>query len=305
MVPINSNAGTFDLNILHICAILIYGRNKTMAKANKIEVEGSVISVVKNQNEDYVSLTDMAKFKNAESTGLVISHWLSTRFAIDFLGIWEQINNPSFNVTEFSNIRFNAGSNGYVLSVKQWIERTNAIGIISSAGRYGGTYAHKDIAFEFGSWLSPEFKYYLIREYQRLKDEEQAQLGWSAKRELAKINYRIHTDAIKQNLIPDEITPAQKSFIYADEADMLNVAMFGMTAKQWREANPELKGNIRDYATINQLICLSNMENLNAVFINEGLAQSERLEKLNKIAIQQMKVLENIEDRKLLIEANK
>ncbi len=276
-----------------------------MAKANKIEVEGSVISVVKNQNEDYVSLTDMAKFKNAESTGLVISHWLSTRFAIDFLGIWEQINNPSFNVTEFSNIRFNAGSNGYVLSVKQWIERTNAIGIISSAGRYGGTYAHKDIAFEFGSWLSPEFKYYLIREYQRLKDEEQAQLGWSAKRELAKINYRIHTDAIKQNLIPDEITPAQKSFIYADEADMLNVAMFGMTAKQWREANPELKGNIRDYATINQLICLSNMENLNAVFINEGLAQSERLEKLNKIAIQQMKVLENIEDRKLLIEANK
>ena len=305
MVPINSNAGTFDLNILHICAILIYGRNKTMAKANKIEVEGSVISVVKNQNEDYVSLTDMAKFKNAESTGLVISHWLSTRFAIDFLGIWEQINNPSFNVTEFSNIRFNAGSNGYVLSVKQWIERTNAIGIISSAGRYGGTYAHKDIAFEFGSWLSPEFKYYLIREYQRLKDEEQAQVGWSAKRELAKINYRIHTDAIKQNLIPDEITPAQKSFIYADEADMLNVAMFGMTAKQWREANPELKGNIRDYATINQLICLSNMENLNAVFINEGLAQSERLEKLNKIAIQQMKVLENIEDRKLLIEANK
>lgn len=276
-----------------------------MAKANKIEVEGSVISVVKNQNEDYVSLTDMAKFKNAESTGLVISHWLSTRFAIDFLGIWEQINNPSFNVTEFSNIRFNAGSNGYVLSVKQWIERTNAIGIISSAGRYGGTYAHKDIAFEFGSWLSPEFKYYLIREYQRLKDEEQAQLGWSAKRELAKINYRIHTDAIKQNLIPDEITPAQKFFIYADEADMLNVAMFGMTAKQWREANPELKGNIRDYATINQLICLSNMENLNAVFINEGLAQSERLEKLNKIAIQQMKVLENIEDRKLLIEANK
>lgn len=245
----------------------------------------------------------MAKFKNAESTGLVISHWLSTRFAIDFLGIWEQINNPNFNVTEFSNIRFNAGSNGYVLSVKQWIEKTNAIGIISSAGRYGGTYAHKDIAFEFGSWLSPEFKYYLIREYQRLKDEEQAQLGWSAKRELAKINYRIHTDAIKQNLIPEEITSAQKSFIYADEADMLNVAMFGMTAKQWREANPELKGNIRDYATINQLICISNMENLNAVFINEGITQPERLEKLNKIAIKQMKILENIEDRKLLIES--
>ena len=273
-----------------------------MAKANKIEVEGSEISVVKNQNEDYVSLTDMAKFKNAENTGLVISHWLSTRFAIDFLGIWEQINNPDFNLTEFSNIRFNAGSNGYVLSAKQWIERTNAIGIISSAGRYGGTYAHKDIAFEFGSWLSPEFKYYLIREYQRLKEEEQKQLGWSAKRELAKINYRIHTDAIKQNLIPPELTPAQKSFVYADEADMLNVAMFGVTAKQWREANPELKGNIRDYATINQLICLSNMENLNAVFINDGMPQSKRLEKLNKIAIQQMKVLENVEDRKLLTE---
>ncbi|MBP5602655.1 MAG: KilA-N domain-containing protein [Treponema sp.] len=271
-----------------------------MAKANKIEVEGSEISVVKNQNEDYVSLTDMAKFKNAENTGLVISHWLSTRFAIDFLGIWEQINNPDFNLTEFSNIRFNAGSNGYVLSAKQWIERTNAIGIISSAGRYGGTYAHKDIAFEFGSWLSPEFKYYLIREYQRLKEEEQKQLGWSAKRELAKINYRIHTDAIKQNLIPPELTPAQKSFVYADEADMLNVAMFGVTAKQWREANPDLKGNIRDYATINQLICLSNMENLNAVFIDDGLPQNERLEKLNKIAIQQMKVLENVEDRKLL-----
>ncbi|MEE1165925.1 MAG: KilA-N domain-containing protein [Treponema sp.] len=273
-----------------------------MAKANKIEVEGSEISVVKNQNEDYVSLTDMAKFKNAENTGLVISHWLSTRFAIDFLGIWEQINNPDFNLTEFSNIRFNAGSNGYVLSAKQWIERTNAIGIISSAGRYGGTYAHKDIAFEFGSWLSPEFKYYLIREYQRLKEEEQKQLGWSAKRELAKINYRIHTDAIKQNLIPSELTPAQKSFVYADEADMLNVAMFGVTAKQWREANPDLKGNIRDYATINQLICLSNMENLNAVFINDGLPQSDRLEKLNKIAIQQMKILENVEDRNLLTE---
>ena len=265
-----------------------------MAKTNKIEVEGNVIAVVKNQSEDYVSLTDMAKFKNPDATGLVISHWLSTRFAVDFLGIWEQINNPKFNVTEFSNIRLNAGSNGYVLSVKQWIERTNAIGIISSAGRYGGTYAHKDIAFEFGSWLSPEFKYYLIREYQRLKDAEQKQLGWSAKRELAKINYHIHTDAIKKNLIPQELTPAQKSFVYADEADMLNVAMFGQTAKQWREATPDLKGNIRDYATINQLICLSNLENLNAVFINEGLPQSERLEKLNKIAIQQMRILENI-----------
>lgn len=276
-----------------------------MAKASKIEVEGSSISVVKNQNEDYVSLTDMAKFKNAENTGLVISHWLSTRFAIEYLGIWEQINNPDFNLTEFSNIRFNAGSNGYVLSAKQWIERTNAIGIISSAGRYGGTYAHRDIAFEFGSWLSPEFKYYLIREYQRLKDEEQKQLGWSAKRELAKINYHIHTDAIKQNLIPPELTAKQKSFVYADEADLLNVAMFGMTAREWRDANPELKGNIRDYASINQLICLSNMENLNAVFINDGIPQNERLEKLNKIAIQQMCILENNLDANLLTEEKK
>ncbi|MBO4856989.1 MAG: KilA-N domain-containing protein [Treponema sp.] len=273
-----------------------------MSKINKMEVEGSIISIIKNLNEDYVCLTDMAKFKNAESTGLVISHWLSTRFAIDFLGIWEQINNPNFNVTEFSNIRFNAGSNGYILSAKQWIEKTNAIGIISSAGRYGGTYAHKDIAFEFGSWLSPEFKYYLIREYQRLKEEEQKQIGWSAKRELAKINYHIHTDAIKNNLIPPELTQQQKSFVYSDEADLLNVAMFGMTAKQWRELNPELNGNIRDYATINQLICLSNMENLNAVFINDGVSQRERLERLNKIAIQQMKVLENVERRMLMKE---
>ena len=271
-----------------------------MSKSQKLKVEGEIITVVNRHNEDYVSLTDMAKFKNAQATGLVISHWLSTRFAIEFLGIWEQINNSNFNVTEFSNIRLNAGSNGFVLSAKQWIERTNAIGIISSAGRYGGTYAHKDIAFEFGSWLSPEFKYYLIREYQRLKEIEQAQIGWSAKRELAKINYRIHTDAIAQNLIPPELSDKQKSFIYADEADILNVAMFGMTAKQWREQNPELKGNIRDYATINQLICLSNMENLNAVFINDGISQAERLIKLNKIAIAQMQVLENIEDRKLL-----
>lgn len=192
-----------------------------------------------------------------------------------------------------------------MLSAKQWIERTNAIGIISSAGRYGGTYAHRDIAFEFGSWLSPEFKYYLIREYQRLKDEEQKQLGWSAKRELAKINYHIHTDAIKQNLIPPELTAKQKSFVYADEADLLNVAMFGLTAREWRDANPELKGNIRDYATINQLICLSNMENLNAVFINDGIPQNERLEKLNKIAIQQMCILENNLDTNLLTEEKK
>ena len=207
-----------------------------------------------------------------------------------------------FNCTEFGAIKNAAGSNNFILSVKTWIERTNAIGIVSKAGRYGGTYAHGDIAYHFGMWISPRFQLLLVKEYQRLKETEQAQLGWSAKRELAKINYRIHTDAIKQNLIPPELTPQQKSLVYADEADMLNVAMFGMTAKQWRETNSDLKGNIRDYATINQLICLSNMENLNAVFINDGLPQSERLEKLNKIAIQQMKVLENIEDRKLLTE---
>ena len=274
-----------------------------MAKANKIEVEGSEISVVKNQNEDYVSLTDMAKFKNAENTGLVISHWLSTRFAIDFLGIWEQINNPDFNLTEFSNIRFNAGSNGYVLSAKQWIERTNAIGIISSAGRYGGTYAHKDIAFEFASWLSPEFKYYLIREYQRLKEEEQKQLGWSAKRELAKINYHIHTDAIKQNLIPPELTAAQKSFVYADEADMLNVGRsLTRTYRVFARKNSQAQFASLRSKLGKQPKVATNMENLNAVFINDGMPQSERLEKLNKIAIQQMKVLENVEDRKFLTE---
>ena len=213
--------------------------------------------------------------------------------------------NPDFNCTEFGAIKNAAGSNNFVLSVITWIERTNAIGIVSKAGRYGGTYAHRDIAYHFGMWISPRFQLLLVKEYQRLKAEEQAQLGWSAKRELAKINYRIHTDAIKQNLIPPELTPQQKSFVYADEADLLNTAMFGQTAREWREAHPDLKGNIRDYATLNQLICLSNMENLNAVFINDGLPQSERLEKLNKIAIQQMQVLENIEDRKLLVEEKK
>ena len=242
----------------------------------------------------------MARYKNPEATGLVISHWLSTRFAIEFLGIWETINNSNFNVTEFSNIKTNAGANGNVLTAKQWIEKTNAIGIVSSAGRYGGTYAHSDIAFEFGSWLSPEFKYYLIREYQRLKAAEQAQLGWSVKRELSKINYHIHTDAVKQNLIPATLTPQEISFVYANEADVLNKALFGITAAEWRAANPALPGNVRDYATVNQLICLSNMESLNSVLINEGVTQSERLTKLNQIAISQMTVLESIGQNKLL-----
>ena len=208
--------------------------------------------------------------------------------------------NPSFNCTEFDTIRNAAGSNNFVLSVKAWIERTGAIGIMAKAGRYGGTYAHRDIAYHFGMWISPRFQLLLVKEYQRLKADEQKQLEWSAKRELSKINYRIHTDAIKSNLIPAEVTREQAAMKYAAEADVLNVAMFGMTAKQWREANPELKGNIRDYATINELICLSNMENINAVLINDGIPQSERLVKLNQIAIQQMQVLEENESRKLL-----
>ena len=267
----------------------------------KIKVQNTEITVVNIEEHDYISLTDMAGAKENDARAAdVIKNWLRNRYTIEFLGTWEMIHNPDFKVVEFDHFRKEAGLPTFVLSCSEWIEKTNAIGIVVKKGRYGGTYAHRDIAFEFGSAISVPFKLYLIEEFQRLKAEEQKLLGWSAKRELAKINYKIHTDAIKQNLIPNELTAQQKSFVYADEADMLNVAMFGMTAKEWRESNPELKGNIRDYATINQLICLSNMENLNAVFINDGLPQRERLEKLNKIAIQQMKVLENIDDRKLL-----
>jgi hypothetical protein len=230
----------------------------------------------------------------------IIIKWLSLKSTIEYIGEWEVLFNQNFNYTEFGTIKNSAGSNNFVLSVKQWIEKTGAIGITAKAGRYGGTYAHKDIAFHFGIWISPRFQLLLVKEFQRLKEEEQKALGWTAKRELAKINYHIHTDAIKHNLIPAELTPQQTSIIYANEADVLNVALFGMTAKEWREANPDLKGNIRDYATINELICLSNMENLNAVFISEGLLQSERLVKLNQIAIQQMSVLQEVENKKLL-----
>ena len=268
----------------------------------KVTVKDTEITVVKIKDEDYLCLTDMLKAKDGD---FFITDWLRNRNTLEYIGIWEKVYNPSFNYGEFAIIKSQAGLNSFKISVKEFVEKTNAISIQAKAGRYGGTYAHKDIAFEFAMWISPEFKIYIVKEFQRLKEEEQKLLGWSAKRELAKINYRIHTDAIKQNLIPPELSPAQKSFVYADEADMLNVAMFGMTAKQWREANQALKGNIRDYATINQLICLSNMENLNAVFINDGLPQTERLEKLNKIAIQQMKVLENIEDKNLLTDGNK
>ena len=256
----------------------------------KITVQNTDISVVKYNEEDYISLTDMARSQLQEH---IIFRWLSLKSTIEYLGEWEMLYNPDFNCTEFGTIKNAAGSNNFVLSVKTWIERTNAIGIHSKAGRYGGTYAHRDIAYHFGMWISPKFQLLLVKEYQRLKTEEQRLLGWSAKRELSKINYRIHTDAIKQNLIPMEVTPMQASIIYANEADVLNVAMFGMTAKQWREANPEQKGNIRDYATINELICLSNMENLNAVFIEQNMTQRERLVKLNQIAIHQMSILES------------
>ena len=256
----------------------------------KITVQNTDISVVKYNEEDYISLTDMARRQLQEH---IIFRWLSLKSTIEYLGEWEILYNSDFNCTEFGTIKNAAGSNNFVLSVKTWIERTGAIGIRSKAGRYGGTYAHRDIAYHFGMWISPKFQLLLVKEYQRLKTEEQRLLGWSAKRELSKINYRIHTDAIKQNLIPMEVTPMQASIIYANEADVLNVAMFGMTAKQWREANPEQKGNIRDYATINELICLSNMENLNAVFIEQNMTQRERLVKLNQIAIHQMSILES------------
>ncbi|HJF99183.1 MAG TPA: KilA-N domain-containing protein [Bacteroides clarus] len=260
----------------------------------KIIVQDTLITVLNFEEQDYISLTDMASAKEGDSRAAdVIKNWIRSRYTIEFLGTWEVIHNPNFKVVEFDHFRKSAGLPSFVLSASEWIERTNAIGIIVKKGRYGGTYAHKDIAFEFGSAISVSFKLYLIEEFQRLKTEEQRQLGWSVKRELSKINYRIHTDAIKQNLIPPEVTPVQASIIYANEADVLNVAMFGMTAKQWRETNPDLKGNIRDYATVNELICLSNMENLNAVFIEQGMTQRERLVKLNQIAIHQMNILGN------------
>lgn len=266
----------------------------------KITVQNTNITIIAVNGDDYISLTDLARHKSDEPNA-VIANWLRNRNTIEYLGIWEQLYNPNFKPTEFEGFRRQAGLNAFTLSPKKWLEATNAVGIIAKSGRYGGTYAHKDIALKFASWISVEFELYIVKEFQRLKTEEQQLLGWSAKRELSKINYRIHTDAIKQNLIPAEVTAKQASIIYADEADMLNVAMFGMTAKMWREQHPELKGNIRDYATINELICLSNMENLNAVFIDQGIPQGERLIKLNQIAIHQMEILESgNNDRKLL-----
>ncbi|MBR4322956.1 KilA-N domain-containing protein [Treponema sp.] len=266
----------------------------------KINVQQTEITVIELNEKDYISLTDMVK--NIENGLALIEKWLRNKNTIEFLGIWEEMYNPNFNSPEFEGIKNEAGLNRFILSVKQWTEKTNSIGIIAKAGRYGGTYAHKDIAFEFASWVSPQFKLYLIKEFDRLKAKEQEQLGWSVKRELSKLNYHIHTDAIKQNLIPPELTAKQKSFVYAEEADVLNVALFGITAKDWRDANPDLKGNVRDYATINQLICLSNLENLNAVFIQKGMEQSERLTELNKIAIQQMRSA--LKTQKLIISSH-
>lgn len=255
----------------------------------KIEVQGKEITVISTDQQDYISLTDMVR--NIENGLSLIEKWLRNKNTIEFLGIWEEIYNPDFNSPEFEGIKNQAGLNRFVLSVKQWVDKTNSKGIIAKAGRYGGTYAHKDIAFEFASWISPQFKLYLIKEFQRLKDEERKQLGWDIRRNLAKINYRIHTDAIKETLVPPELSKSQISHIYATEADILNMALFGRTAAMWREANPDKKGNIRDYADVSQLVCLSNLENLNALFINDGLPQETRLERLNKIAIQQMRIL--------------
>ena len=249
---------------------------------------------------DYICITDIAKQKNGIDPNGVIANWMRNRNTIEFLGLWETLYNPDFNPLEFEGFRHEAGLNAFTLSPGRWIESTRAIGLVSMSGRYGGTYARSDIAFKFANWVSVEFELYLVLEFQRLKSKEQELLGWTAKRELSKINYHIHADAIKRHLVPEEVTTAQASIIYAEEADVLNVAMFGMTAKEWREANPELKGNIRDYASINELICLANMENINAVLINDGIPQGKRLVKLNQIAIQQMRVLNDNDGRKLL-----
>lgn len=258
----------------------------------KIRVQDTNITIINVDGEDYVSITDLARHKS-DDPNAVIGNWMRNRNTVEFLGIWEILYNPEFKPFEFEGFRKEAGLNAFTLSPKKWIETTNAVGLISKSGRYGGTYAHKDIAFKFASWISVEFELYIVKEFQRLKAEEQKAIGWSVKRELSKINYRIHTEAIKQNLIPNEVSKTQINMIYANEADVLNVAMFGLTAKQWREANPDLKGNIRDYASVNELICLSNMETLNALFIDQGMPQSERLVKLNQIAINQMRILDN------------
>lgn len=271
-----------------------------VAKAKNITVKDRTIKTIVADGVDYISITDIARQKNPVEPKDVVKNWFRLKNTLEYLGMWEKLNNPLFKGVEFDPLLLEAGSNAFTMSPSRWIELTDAKGIIVKNGAGGGTYAQRDIAFKFASWVSVEFELYLIKEFQRLKEEEQKQIGWSAKRELAKINYHIHTDAIKQNLIPEELTSQQTSIVYATEADVLNMALYGITAKQWRDNNPDLKGNIRDYSTINELICLSNMENINAVLINEGVSQRDRLVKLNQIAIQQMRVLSEVEGRKLL-----
>lgn len=268
-----------------------------MSRSNKINVLSTEVRVQAIDRGDYISLTDIAKYRNADDPRFIIQNWMRTRFTVEFLGIWEQLHNPDFNRVEFEAVKNESGRNAFVMTPAKWVEITGAIGVFSKAGRYGGTYAHKDIAFEFASWVSVEFKLYLIKEFQRLKDLEQQQLGWDIRRNLTKINYRIHTDAIREHLIPQELSREQINLLYASEADLLNMALFGKTAKQWRDENPREKGNIRDFADVSQLLCLANLENLNAHFIREGMNQPDRLEKLNQIAIQQMRLL--VEDRRV------
>jgi len=266
-----------------------------MSKARKatLEVQGTEITVMSHSAGDFISLTDMLKAKDGD---FFISDWLRNRNTVEFLGIWERIHNPDFNYGEFATIKSQVGLNSYKISVKDWVAKTHAIGLRATAGRYGGTYAHQDIAFEFGMWISPEFKIYLIKEFQRLKEGENSRLSlaWNLNRTLSKLNYRIHTDAIKTHLIPAVVTPAQAAITYATEADLLNVALFGHTAKQWRDSNPKLDGNMREYATVEQLLVLANIEGMNAEFIHMGLAQGERLKRLNEIAIRQMQVLTSV-----------
>lgn len=273
-----------------------------MAKNKTINVKGTEITILQSEENEYISLTDIARFKDLERTETIIQNWLRNRNTIELLGFWEQLYNPDFKHIEFDVFRKQAGLNSFTLNPKKWIEATNAIGLISKSGRYGGTFAHKDIAFEFASWISIEFKLYIIKEFQRLKADEndRLKLEWNFQRTLAKVNYHIHTDAIKENLIPKELSKQQVNFIYANEADLLNMALFGITAKQWRDANPKAIGNIRDEAGIEQLVVLSNLESINAVLIHQGLQQTERLIQLNNIAIAQMKSLINSKQIKKL-----
>jgi hypothetical protein len=259
--------------------------------AAKLQVLDHAISTISIERLEYICITDIAKYKGNDRAAHIIGNWLRNRNTVEFLGVWEQLNNTDFKVLEFEDFKKQAGLNSFTLTPKQWIERTGAVGLISKAGRYGGTYAQKDIAFEFASWISVEFKLYLIKEFQRLKEQELQLLGWDIRRNLAKVNYLIHTDAIRQNLIPDSLTAMQISHVYADEADLLNVALFGVTAKQWRDQNPDLKGNMRDHANVHQLVCLANLEAMNAYLIQQGVEVSNRLRQLNALAISQMTIL--------------